>query len=188
MHRSGFTLIEVLVTVAIIALVIGAVVPRFGRGQPLERRMAFVAELNALLGFGWQQALTSNTIHRVTFDFGKQQVSLQADEGAGSAGKKGFQEIKNADVVSTVHLPNTYEIKQFFIEDYDEMQRLSGRGGKDIQFVAYFCIVPEGLVQAVIINAIDKSDLDEQGRAVRFSLVMNPFSGQWTYHDSFQKP
>ena len=183
-NKPGFTLIEIMVVIAIIALIAAAVAPRFDRGLPLRRRQAFVSELNALLGLGWQQALTTNTIHRVTLDFEKRLFTLQADEGAGLGEKKGFQEVKVPYVTSDMKLPEDYEIKQFFIEDHDEMQRFSGKGLK----TAHFFIVPEGLVQSVIINALDKSVLDEKGRAVNFSLVLNSFSGQWTYHDSFQKP
>lgn len=183
-NKSGFTLIEIMVALAIIALIAAAVAPRFGRGQPLARREAFVAELNTLLGLGWQQALMTNTIHRVTLDFEKQLFTVQADEHAGLSDKKGFQEVKVPYGTSDVKLPADYEIKQFFIEGYDEMQRFSGKGLK----TAHFFIVPEGLMQSVVINAIDKSDLDEQGRATRFGLVINPFSGRCMYHDSFQKP
>lgn len=182
-NKPGFTLLEIMVAIVIIALIAAAVVPRFG-GQPLRRRQAFVAELNALLGLGWQQALTKNTIHRVTLDFEKRLFTLQEDEGAGRGDTKGFQEVKTPYVTSDMKLPDDYEIKQFFIEGHDEMQRFAGKGLK----TAHFFIVPEGLVQAVIINALDKSDLDEKGRAVTFGLVLNSFSGQWTYHDSFQKP
>jgi prepilin-type N-terminal cleavage/methylation domain-containing protein len=182
-NKPGFTLIEIMVAIVIIALIAAAVVPRFG-GQPLKRRQAFVSELNALLGLGWQQALTKNTIHRVTLNFEKKLFTLQADEGAGLGDTKGFQEVKVPYVSSDMKLPDNYEIKQFFIAGHDEMQRFSGKELK----TAHFFIVPEGLVQAVVINALDKSDLDEQGRAVRFGIVLNPFSGQWTYHDSFQKP
>jgi len=174
-----------MVALAIIALIAAAVVPRFDRGLPLKRRQAFTAELNALLGLGWQQALTTNTIHRVTFDFDKNLFLLQADDKAGLGDNKGFQEVKGAFIMSSVSLPADYEIKQFFIEGHDEMQRFGGgRGLKS----AHFFIVPEGLMQAVIINLIDKNALDEQGRAVRFGLVINSFSGQCTYYDGFQKP
>jgi prepilin-type N-terminal cleavage/methylation domain-containing protein len=183
-NKPGFTLIEIMVALAIIALIAAAVVPRFDRGQPLKRRETFVAELNGLVGLGWQQALMTNTIHRVTFDFEKHQVSLQADNEAGSEGKKGFQEVKSVYVASDIKLPEDYEVKQFFIEGSDEVAR---KRGKSIQ-LAYNFIVPEGLMQSAVINAIDKNDLDEKGRAVRFGLVIHPFSGQCTYHDSFQKP
>jgi prepilin-type N-terminal cleavage/methylation domain-containing protein len=183
-NKPGFTLIEIMVAVAIIALIAAVVAPRFDRGQPLRRRQAFVAELNTLMGLGWQQALMKNSIHRVTLDFDKKLFSLQEDEHAGLGGAKEFKEVKTAYVTSTVDVPEAYEIKQFFIEGHDEMQRFAGRGLKS----AHFFIVPEGLAQSVVINVLDKNDFDEQGKALRFGIVLNPFSGQWTYYDSFQKP
>lgn len=183
-NKPGFTLLELVVAVAIIALIVVAVVPRFDRGLPLRRRQAFTQELNALLGLGWQQALTLNRVHRVTFNFEKGDIALQVERDDGATSKKVFNDSDVPYVATAVALPTDYEIKNFYIEGHDEMQRSSSRKTKS----AYFFIVPEGLVQSVVINAIDKSDLDEQGRAVRFGLVVNSFSGQCSYHDSFQKP
>lgn len=181
--KSGFTLIELMVVIAIIALMAAAVVPRLGV-RPLQRRMQFATDLSALIGLGWQQALMTNTFHRITFDFEKRQFTLQADESAGQDQKEVFKEVKNPYFISTQSIDDAFTIKQFFIEGYDEVQRFVG---KKLQKV-YFFIVPEGLVQPVIINLVDNNDLDEKGRGRQFGVVVNPFSGECVYHDSFQKP
>jgi type II secretory pathway pseudopilin PulG len=171
-----------MVVIAIIAIMAAAVVPRLGV-RPLQRRKQLAVDIAAIIGLGWQQALMTNKIHRVTLDFKERLFSLQVDEGAMAGAKDAFKDIKSNYFISTEKLPENFEIKQFFIEGKDEMQR-SAKG----LTTAYFLIVPEGLVQSVIMNIVDKNDLDAQGRAFKFGLVVNPFSGQCTYYDSFQKP
>ena len=86
-------------------------------------------------------------------------------------------------------MSSTYEwaenivIKQFYI-DKDEMITRPGIKTEQV----WFYIAPDGLVQPVVINMLDTSETDAQGKAVTMSLVMNPFTGKFKEYDEFQKP
>lgn len=172
--RSGFTLLEVMVAITILALIMRFAMPNIGGNKPRYIRDAFVARLNALTHLAWQRALVTHKIQRVTFDMGKSQIMLseQTDE-LESNGEPKFAPSTGGYVKSSFNYPNTIDIKNFFIEGHDEMKRSGSKA------VTWFYVVPEGLAQEVIINFTDKSD--RIGSKMRkFKLELNPFDAQFS--------
>jgi prepilin-type N-terminal cleavage/methylation domain-containing protein len=177
--KSGFTLLEILIVIAIIASLM-TLVPNLGQRKPRYEREQFIARLNALTQFAWQQALITHKLHTVEFDFTKHQVSVQRD--VGERDEEGFAKTERVrGPRSAFNYPTHLEIKQFIIEGYDEMR---GTGPKKTQ--AFFYIIPEGLTQEVTINFIDKKDTID-GKARMVGLVLNPFTAQFKAYDTFQK-
>jgi prepilin-type N-terminal cleavage/methylation domain-containing protein len=177
--QPAFTLLEVLFVILIIGVFSSMIIPNFaGRGPRYEREQ-FIARLNAITQFAWQQAIAQHKLHTVEFDFEKRRVHIEvADDVQPKKGELKKKPITDRLGTSFVW-PAQLEIKQFFIEHVNEM---SGRKIKS----AYFVIMPQGLTQEVIINLFDiKDTIDNRPRKV--GLVLNPFSAQFSVYDTFQE-
>jgi prepilin-type N-terminal cleavage/methylation domain-containing protein len=181
--KVGFTLIEILVAVALIALLATVVAPNLGRRSPRVEREKFVAKLNALMQFAWQDALITNKLHQVDIDFTKRVVTVLVESGKDSQGKKIFQQVKRAYMDTRIAWPRNFEVKNFYIDGKDAMEESALRATAG----AYFYVVPDGLTQEIILNCVDAKDRLRNGNLRLFSLVLNPFSAQFTYYDTFQK-
>lgn len=180
MTKAGFTLLELLVAMALFGFLATMLVPNL-RSPGYERRQ-FIGKLNALTRFAWQNAIITDKIHKIQFDFTKEHVSVQIEQGRDSAGERIFGPLKQALIRTSFTIPTHIAIKNFFIEGFDEMSRFVGRKTAE----AWFYIVPDGLAQEVVINFFDMKDIiAEKARPV--GLVLNPFSAQFKEYGSFQK-
>lgn len=184
MNRTGFTLLEILIVLALIGLLGAVIVPNLRRVTPRYERDQFIARLNALVQLGWQQAVIQHTIHQVIFNIGEKRVALSQDTGKRDAtGDPVFETVKGLYLSTSFELPAQFNIKQFFIEGFDEMSRFVGRKTAEL----WFYIVPEGMTQDVIINLVDTKDT-RNGKPRPVGLVLNPFTAQFKVYDTFQKP
>jgi prepilin-type N-terminal cleavage/methylation domain-containing protein len=182
---KAFTLIEILVALAIIGIISMVVAPNFRRASPTQNRDTFISSLNGLVQFAWQQALQQRKVAQVTFDFKKSMVSIGlATDKKDQKGNIVFAPIAGAYLNTTLAWPDEYVVRQLFIEGFDEMSRYSGR---QATAEIWFYIVPDGLAQSVIINMIDEKDLRD-GKPNAIGLVLNPFMPQFVQYDEFQKP
>jgi len=179
--RAGFTLIELIVVIALIGAVTAIVVPQLGGRKSQEERKQFIVQLNALLRFSWQRAVASGNVGKVTFDFEKQRVTLS--EGTGKKDDKGkpiTQPIVRVYQNTKLTIPSQLVVKNFYIEGFDEA------AGRELT-TAYFLITPEGIAQSVVINFVDTKD-KRAGRGRPVGLVLNPFSAQFVTYGTFKKP
>lgn len=186
MQAKGFTLLEILVAVAIIGLTAALVIPNFmGRTAKYARRET-IAKLNALTNFAWRNALIDNKIYKVNFNLKAGQpsiISIEVETGIYEKGEPTFKSVDRAYTDTEFEWPEHLEIKQFLIEKFDEMSRFRGRKTESV----WFYIMPDGLTQDVIINLVDIKDEMSDGRPRPVGLVLNPFSAQFKVYDSFQK-
>ena len=65
--KHGFTFIELVVVIMILGIVATIVVPNLQKRLPGYQRKAFVNELNTLTALGWQNALSTQKVHRIFF-------------------------------------------------------------------------------------------------------------------------
>ena len=77
MRKQGFTLIEIVVAIAIIGFVATILVPNLFAPTAAKERKNFIAAVNGLLYLGWQQALITHKIHTATFNFHKKKIYLE---------------------------------------------------------------------------------------------------------------
>jgi prepilin-type N-terminal cleavage/methylation domain-containing protein len=176
--NNGFTFIELVVVIMILGIVATMVVPNLQKRLPGYKRKAFVNELNTLLALGWQNALSSQKVNRVFFDFKKRIVKLEEEETGATPDKASYKPVTQAYRKTWYEWPEAIEIKNFIIDGVDEF-------GRDREVLTiWFYIVPEGLTQEVIINILDTSQTPD----IALGLVLNPFTAQLKEYGTFQKP
>lgn len=183
-NRSGFSLLELLVAIAIIGLLSAVIVPNLQRTTPRYEREAFIARFNSLVQYGWLQALLTHKTQRITVDVGKKRISLAASsDERDRSGELIFKPIPDAVEDTEIVIPDQIQIKQFFIEGFDMMTKFARSKTASM----WFYIVPEGMAQNVVVNFMDIQDLrDDQPR--QGALILNPFTALFKTYDTFQKP
>ncbi len=160
------------------------IAPNFSSQKADQERETFIAKLNALVQLAWQNALLSNSLHKVVFDFKKRRVSVEQATGEkDSQGNAQFVPLERTYMETSIEWPEYLKIKNFFIEGFDEMQRAVGGETQE----SWFFVVPGGMTQRVTINATDTHDMQNNGRAAKVGLVLNPFNAQFTIYDTFKK-
>lgn len=76
--QGGFTLLELVATLMILALAAALVMPAVGRGTDTIRTRAEVARLSAMLRHAREQAITTQRPHTVVVDPVAHQVTIRA--------------------------------------------------------------------------------------------------------------
>lgn len=85
-NQSGFTLIELIVTVAIVAILTGISVPNYISWLPGHRLRSAVDDLNSAYQLARLQAVRENVSAAVLFDAGSSSVEVFVDDGGGGGG------------------------------------------------------------------------------------------------------
>lgn len=184
MRNQGFTLIEILVAIAIIGLMATVVVPNLFGPTASRERKSYIAKVNGLLFLGWRQALITHKIHQITFDIKKKKVHVDVVEGMDSSDKPKTAPVKIDYLQTSIEWPEQFELKNFYIEGTDEVKQ--NLGNKTVEEY-WFYIMPDGIAQDVTINIIDTKDVLPDGSPRPVGLVLNPFSVQLKEYDTFQK-
>lgn len=183
-NNKGFTLLELLVVLAIAGILMAVVVPNFQNMLPGKERKLFIVKLNGLMRLAWQRALVERKTQKIAFDFDKRLIWLESATGAIKDGSPEFARAKGSYIPTSLKIPKVLDIKNFIIEGFDEMSRYGG-GRKTTE--SWFFVIPDGLAQAVTINFLDMGNRNGAGKPRQFGLVLNPFNAQFKVYDSFQK-
>lgn len=179
--KQGFGLIEILIALAIIALVGTTIVPRLWRTDARQERRDLLTQLNELVGITQQQGIITGRDHKVEFAFPTIKI-LRATDKKTSEGSIVFEPVTGFALKPEMVLPKHIDIKQFLIDGVDEMTRFVGANTK----VVWFFVASSGIAQPVILNMIDKKDGIRGGKGRQVSWVLNPFSAQFKEYNEFQ--
>ena len=84
-HRAevgarGFTLVELVVTLLVLALAVGLTLPAIGRGVDALRARAEVARFSAMLRHAREQAITTRRPHAIVVEPGTHRVTILAGD------------------------------------------------------------------------------------------------------------
>lgn len=178
--KRGFTVLELLIVIFLIGLMTTLIVVNVRSLTPANEREQFIAILNSLVQFGWQNALTTGKVNRVVFDIDNDKIHLEQQ----STNKSEYEQVPTDYLSTLLRWPNNLEIQQFFIGHNDELSSLRGSKKRAV----WFFIAPDGITQEVIINIVDHNERDQQDEPKQFGIVLNPFSAQFSTYDTFQSP
>lgn len=183
-NKPAFTLLELLLVVLIMGILISIALPALKNRQPYQEREQFLSQFNTLMSVAWRNAITTGKASKVVFTFNpKGDGSIVVEELTNQKDRDG-NPISRPVKLANAHmrLPLRYQIKNFFVERFDEAKRFVGRPTGQ----TWFFIMPNGLAQEVIINLVDSRDkVGGKGRPV--GLVLNPFTAQFKIYNEFQK-
>jgi prepilin-type N-terminal cleavage/methylation domain-containing protein len=182
MHKQGFTLIEIVVAMAIIGFMATILVPNLFAPTAAKERKNFIASINGLLYVGWQQALITHKIHIATFNLHKKKVYLEIVQNIEDPSNPKAAPVSINYQATSIDWPEQFEIQNFYIEGTDEKARGAA------QNVFFFYIMPDGMAQDVVINFSDTKDVLPDGSPRPVGLILNPFSVQLKEYDTFKKP
>lgn len=184
--KPGFGLLEILIALAILGALASIAVPNYMRQQASYERKKFVTSLNALMSELFQQALISEKIERVKFDFKKRSITMEQEgDHYDEDGNKVFKPVLLHYVDAKYRWPETFEFKQFFVKRQDE---IAVRGTHGDTNEVWFYVMPSGMAQEVIINILDTQDEAVHKDGTEMSLVLNPFTLQFREYHDFQIP
>ena len=177
--KSGFSLIELVVAIMLIALMATMVVPRFGGRTYKAERDKFISKFNSMLQLGYQNALSSSKLHRVLIDIDKKKIRLEIEAGKDALNKEQFTALKISYVKSEINFED-FEIINLYLKKDDKL------AGRSRTKEAWFFISPSGMAQEVTLNL--KYLKNPENINTNFALVLNPFTVQFKTYDEFQKP
>lgn len=179
--KQGFSLLEVLLAMTILAILGTIIVPRMLHKDPRQERQLFLAQLNSLVGFARQQAIITGKQHKLEFSFPLIKLFVASDK-KNSEGQALYEPLKGAAFATQLTMPKHLEIKQFLLEGNNEMERFVGGSTKSV----WFFVLPNGIAQAIIMNIIDKKDGQKGTKGKNVGWVLNPFSAQFKEYGEFQ--
>ncbi|MBP9764913.1 type II secretion system protein [Candidatus Babeliales bacterium] len=175
---SGISFIEILVLLLMISIFMSFAVPRFITNKPRKAQKELFTEFATLVTETMQQAVITKTVHQVVWSFNEHKIFVKkhvknSDEK--NPGKQ-FEPVPTSLFTSTIQVPERMNVRNFIVQGKDEFASGSLQD-------AWFYIMPDGNSQPVTINIIDELE----DKAPQFSITVNPFYSQATFHDTFQK-
>ena len=176
---KGFSLIEMMVVLALIGLLISMVAPRFSRRSPSSDWKVIISELNNFTQFARQESVAEQVVFRLNFLRGKNKApDCVVIEHWVGVDKKGNQEFAQ---VSSPYMKTRYE----FAENVRVKAVYLGKQELYIENGQAFCfVVPEGLVQDVYIQLVRT----EEGKEDFVTLKMRSFEGAFELIERLVRP
>jgi type II secretion system protein H len=176
--RLGFTLIEILVVLLIVAIMGSVIGPRLSPQTARMERDQFVTALNKLLRVATTQAVASQKLHQIYWQISERFVEIRKHTGAyDRAGDPVCVPVNQLYGQEILKIPERFILKKFIIEGTNELA--GGRALKEV----WFYIVPDGIAQQVTISFVDThEEVSEANRLL--TLTLNPFTVQCSTNEA----
>lgn len=182
---SGFSILELIVGIAIVGVLLTVAIPAFKNQTPQARRDIFLENMNALTREALIRALETGRPHRIVCNLAARTVYLEEKKDEVTRdGDELYEKVQPRIGAVGEQIPATYEFQNFYIEGVDECA--SHGAGTRMEDVWFF-VLPEGVAQEVLMNIIDLSQSKEGFPGFPFSLFLNPYQVQFEMTNELQR-
>ncbi len=169
-QSAAFSLIEIMIGLAIIGLGASVMMPRLLRRSPVVEWPALQQELNNILYFARQEAITTQKVHRLVLHEKKKTITVEVIAGEEKPGVDRYIPAESNYFTSRYELPDSVRFGAVTLGKKNLFEENKG--------VAWCYIVPNGLIQQVSIQLL--RDEGDGVQAKKFEAA--PFLG--TFDDT----
>jgi|SaaInlLV_10m_DNA_2_1039722.scaffolds.fasta_scaffold00006_111 prepilin-type N-terminal cleavage/methylation domain-containing protein len=178
---AAFSLIEILIVVVVIGVLATLAVPKLIRKSPETSWEYVVDELNNLVYFARQEAISKQKNHRIVFFVGEKESSAHVEIGeenpentSETIFKPAYSYYYNPKYI----FPKNISIAEVFLGKEELLKSNKNK-------TAYCYVIPHGLVQEILIHLTRR---EEDGTISKTTLKMAPFFGRFDLYKGFSKP
>ncbi len=186
--RPAFTLFEVLMVALLIGVAATFFLSRAFRPSPAGDWKSVLYEVNNIVSFARQEAITQQQVHRLVFaqkagSPAEVWIELERDDPE-KPGHKRYQKLAASYAATSYTFPPEFVLQAVLLGKKEMLAENKGQ--------AYCYIVPEGLVQQVTVRLVKKmakNGLSYEASAkyeLSESFVMDPFFGTFSLQTSSQ--
>ena len=184
--KPGIALIQLVIGIAILVIVGTQVAPNLFRRVPLYQRKQFASLLNSAANELWIRSLETGNPHKVIFNIENRTITVEEKtKDEDDDGNALFKKIITSSFGEKYEWSDQFEVRSFFVEGVDE---LSQHSASSTIGDVWFFIIPNGMAQEVVINMIDRKDINNDSEGKEMSLVLNPFRVQFDVYEEFITP
>ncbi len=182
-NKPSFTLLEIMLVMFAIALIASMTLPRIMGRKPTEKWSHILEEVNGLVYFCRQQAISKQKVYRLSFvtnQSGPDYVQIEEEnDHPEKVGTKIYTIAEPHYIKPVYKFPSSEESSVIIDAVYHEKEDLL-----DNSKFAHCYVIPNGLVQEVFVHL---SKIKKQKRE-RKTLKMSPFIGKFEMLDKHIKP
>jgi len=178
--NRAFTLIEVMITVAIIGIIAAIGFPRLVRREPRTEWRHVTDEINNLVYFARQESISSKKIYRLAFNAPPKAahtvVVERMEDNPEKPGEKHYVPTKSDYFEGMYTFPETIKIHAAYKGRVEQLEANKNK--------AHCYVIPDGLVEDFLVHLIRI----QEGKESKISLKVLPFFGTFERHDGYLKP
>lgn len=166
---TGFSLLEILIALLIVGIAASFVMPRLVRRSPNTEWSHVHEEMNNMLYYARQEAITTQKIHRLVFDQKKKVCFVEVEDGKDAKGRAKFAASRSYYFTSSYDLPEQITLTSVVLKKKNLLAENKKRQ-------AFCYVVPHGLVQNVTVM-FERSGIGDEAQAAHLKLRLEPFLG-----------
>jgi len=178
--RRAFTMIEMMVVIFLIGVVATIAIPKLAYKTPQAEWSTVLDDLNNLVLFARQEAISNQKIYRLTFNQNGEKPDSVTIELEGNdpekVGKKIYTPVDSYYLKTRYEFHPSIKLKAFY---HGKREQFYGGDGDN-----HCYIIHDGLVQDVLVH-LSKI---ENNIEFKVSFKMMPFYGKFELIDGFARP
>ncbi|MFA5307221.1 MAG: type II secretion system protein [Candidatus Babeliales bacterium] len=177
--NSAFTLLEMMVVIALVAVIAVFTAPRLFRRAPAVEWKNITEDLNNLVLFARHNALEQRKPYRLVFRQGQAHDTVTVEASVDDPDKPGRIKYEQASpdyMATTYKFADAVKLRAVY---HGKIEMLAEQRG-----VAYCAVTADGLVQDVVVHLVRTLDGVESSG----TLKMNPFFGTFDFFDGLVRP
>jgi prepilin-type N-terminal cleavage/methylation domain-containing protein len=180
LRKGAFTLLEIMLVMVVIGIMATIAIPRLIRKSPSAKWESVLDEVNSLLYFARQEAISTYKVHRLHFTV-KHRTSSVVVEAESDDPEKPIRKIytptKSYYFNPKYTFPETILIEAVYTGKIEQLDKYRDH--------AYCYVIPNGLVQEVFIHLLKE---EEGKKPEKRTLKVSPFLGKFILYEGYKKP